>query len=229
MAARMLVLGLTGSIGMGKSTAAALFRCCGIPTHDADAAVHRLLATGGKAVAPIAAAFPGVVIDGAVDRAALGRKVYADPPALRRLERLLHPLVRWEEASFLRRTARARRRVVVLDIPLLFETGGERRVDRVVVVTAPAFLQRMRVLKRPGMTADKLAAILARQMPDRDKRRRADYILHSGLGRHTTLREIRHLLRCLRRARAQRRRSQEVRRLGFDHARNCSRYRNDRA
>ncbi|MBW8271187.1 dephospho-CoA kinase [Caldovatus aquaticus] len=195
----MKVLGLTGGIGMGKSTAAAVFRRLGVPVFDADAVVHRLQGPGGRAVRPIAEAFPGTVRDGRVDREALRRAVLGDPAALRRLERIIHPLVREEERRFL---ARARRRgvpLVVLDIPLLFETGGERRVDKVVVVSAPPAVQRARVLARRGMTAERLAAILARQMPDAEKRRRADHVIRTGLSRHHAQRAIRRLVRRCRR------------------------------
>jgi dephospho-CoA kinase len=178
------VIGLTGGIGMGKSTAARVFSRARIPVHDADAAVHALYARGGAAVPLIAALVPDAVRKGAVDRSALGRAVSADPPLLRRLEAAIHPLVRREERRFLARARRARARAAVLDIPLLFETGTERRVDAVVVVSAPASVQRARVLRRPGMTEGKLAAILSRQMPDAEKRRRADVVIPTGLSRH---------------------------------------------
>ncbi len=186
----MRVLGLTGSIGMGKSTAAAMLRRMGLPVHDADATVHRLFAKGGAAVPAIAAAFPGVVRDGAVDRAALGAKVFHDKAALRRLEGIVHPLVRAAEGAFLRRARRQGQPLVVLDIPLLFETGGERRCDAVAVVSAPAFLQAQRVLRRPGMTPERLAQVLRTQMPDRLKRKRADVVIPTGLGRRPTLRAL---------------------------------------
>lgn len=182
----MVVLGLTGSIGMGKSTAARMLRALRVPVHDSDAAVHRLLGRGGDAVGPIAQAFPGVVRDGAVDRQALGARVFGDPPALKRLEAIVHPLVRRSQQRFLARCARRKVPLAVLDIPLLFESGNERRVDAIAVVSAPAFVQRARVLARPGMTPGKLAQILARQMPDREKRRRADFVVPTGLGRAPT-------------------------------------------
>jgi dephospho-CoA kinase len=196
----MRIVGLTGSIGMGKSTAAAMLRRQGIWVHDADKTVHALLGRGGAAVPAIAKAFPGVVKDGAVDRVALGQRVFGDAPALRRLEAIVHPLVREHTDRFLAAAARARRPVVVLDIPLLFETGG-RRCDAALVVTAPAYLQTQRVLRRPGMTRDKLAAILARQMPDREKRRRADAVVTSGLGKAVTYRQLSRSLRRFRRRR----------------------------
>ena len=194
----MVILGLTGSIAMGKSTAAANFRRLGVPVYDADHAVHRLLAKGGAAVPLVAAAFPGTVRHGAVDRAALGAVVFADHAALKRLERIVHPLVRAGEQRFLRRQAARRARLVVLDIPLLFEDRGEGRCDAVAVVTAPAFLQAQRVLARPGMTLERLAGILRRQMPDREKRRRADFVVESGLGKRHSLRRVVHIVRLLR-------------------------------
>lgn len=179
----MIVLGLTGGIGMGKSTATATFRRLRVPVFDADATVHQLQGRGGRAVRPIGAAFPGCVADGRVDREALRRAVLGKPDAMSRLERIVWPLVRAEERRVLARHRRAGRRLVVLDVPLLFETGGERRVDRVMVVSAPAAVQRQRVLRRRGMTAERFAAIHARQMPDREKRRRADVVIHTGLSR----------------------------------------------
>lgn len=190
-----VVLGLSGSIGMGKSTAARMLRRQGVPVHDADAVVHGLLKPGGAAVAPIEAAFGGVVREGAVDRQALGARVFGDADALRRLEAILHPLVQQAERRFLWQAARRRVPVAVLDIPLLFETGGDRRVDATVVVTAPLFVQRARVLARPGMTAEKFAGILARQMPDREKRRRADFMVLTGDGRWHTRKELTRIVR----------------------------------
>lgn len=179
----MWLLGLTGSIGMGKSTAGRMLRRMGCALHDADAAVHRLYARGGAAVAPIGRAFPGVVDNGAVDRVKLSTLVVGRPEALRRLERIVHPLVRRETDRFLRRCATRRQQVAVLEVPLLFEGGGWRRVDEIIVVSAPEAIQRRRVLARPGMSAAKLQAILARQLPDRVKRRRADYVVPTGMGR----------------------------------------------
>jgi dephospho-CoA kinase len=201
----MIVLGLTGSIGMGKSTAAAMLRRLGVPVHDADAAVHRLLGPGGAAVGRVAAEFPGSEVTDErtgktrVDRAALGRLVFADPVALRRLEAILHPLVRAEECRFRRRMAARRHPLVVLDIPLLFESGGDRRCDVTLVVTAPLRVQRARVMARPGMTPERFAAILAKQMPDAEKRRRADFVVQTGLGRNMTLRRLAEIVRFLRR------------------------------
>jgi len=184
----MRVLGLTGSIAMGKSTAAALLRRLRVPVYDADAAIHQLLDKDGAGVAPVAAAFAGVRQDQAIDRAALGRLVFADPAALARLETILHPLAAREGKRFLAR--HARRRLVCLDVPLLLETGGRQRCDFVVVVSASAMLQRQRALARPGMTLEKLAGILARQMPDAQKRRQADLVAPTGLGKLATLRAL---------------------------------------
>jgi dephospho-CoA kinase len=195
----MLVVCLTGSIGMGKTTAAATLRRMGIPVHDSDAVVHRLLAPGGAGVAPVAAAFPGVLTEaGAIDRQTLGRRVFGDQPALRRLEAILHPLVARDSRRFLARAAARRETLVVLDIPLLFETAAEGRCDAVIVVTAPTFVQRARVLRRPGMSADRLAGILARQTPDAEKRRRADFIVSTGLDRRTSLHALARIVRVLR-------------------------------
>lgn len=176
----MIVLGLTGSIGMGKSTTAQIFRDQGVPVHDSDAAVHQLYQ--GAAAGLIEAAFPGTVRDGTVDRTELGKCVIGDTAALKKLEAIIHPLVRADADAFLARNRAAGSPLVVLDIPLLFETGGEGRVDRIVVVTAPEEVQRQRVLARAGMSVDKFEAILAKQMPDAEKRRRADFIIDTGHG-----------------------------------------------
>ena len=171
-----LTLGLTGSIGMGKSTTAQMFRDEGVPVWDADASVHRLYAKGGPAVAPIAEAFPAAVSDGAVDRPALSAILRGDPAAMKRLEAIVHPLVAEDRARFLAGTDAP---LVVLDIPLLFETGAEAWLDATLVVTAPAEVQRDRVLARPGMTEAQLDMILARQMPDAEKRARADHVIET--------------------------------------------------
>jgi dephospho-CoA kinase len=189
----MLILGLTGSIGMGKSTTAAMFRASGAPVHDADAAVHKLYA--GEAAPLVEAAFPGVVKDGAVDRTLLGPKVIGDAAAMRRLEAIVHPLVRSAEETFLREAAAGRARVAVLDIPLLFETGGEARCDAVVVVSAAPEIQRARVLARPGMDEARFHQILARQMPDAEKRRRAHFVVDSGHGLTSAERQVRDILK----------------------------------
>jgi len=176
----MIVLGLTGSIGMGKTTTAALFREAGVPVYDADAAVHALYAPGGAAVAPVEAAFPGVVVEGAVDRRRLSDRITADPSALPRLEAIVHPLLAAERAAFLSAVEGAD--VVVLDIPLLFETHADGLVQAVLVVSAPEAVQRARVLARPGMTEAKYEALLARQTPDAEKRRRADFVIETDGG-----------------------------------------------
>jgi dephospho-CoA kinase len=177
--ARPFRLGLTGSIGMGKSTVGRLFAAEGVPVWDADAAVHRLYAPGGAAVAPVAAAFPGALRAGGIDRDALKPALAADPAALSRLEAIVHPLVAADRARFLDEMARQGAPLVVLDIPLLYETGAEAGMDAVLVVTAPAEVQRARVLARPGMTVAQFDAILARQMPDAEKRARADHVIES--------------------------------------------------
>jgi dephospho-CoA kinase len=178
----MMILGLTGSIGMGKSTAAKMLRQMSVPVYDADAAVHRVQAPGGVALPPIEAAFPGVVKAGVLDRQALGARVFGNKEALRKLEAIVHPLVARLQRQFLKRAAMKHAPIVVLDIPLLFEGLGERRVDGVLVVSAPAFLQRQRVMARPGMTAEKFAGILKQQVPDSQKRRKATVVIPTGLG-----------------------------------------------
>lgn len=178
----MIVIGLTGSIGMGKTETARMFERLGVPVFDADKAVHQLYGPGGAAVGPVGAAFPGVVVDSAIDRQALAARVLGDDSSVRRLEQIVHPLVQDMRRRFVE-TARAEGRdMIVVDIPLLFETGGESRVDRIVVVSAPAAVQRARVLARPGMTEEKYLAILARQMPDEEKRKRADFVVDSSVG-----------------------------------------------
>lgn len=174
------VLGLTGSIGMGKSTTAAMFRELGCPVHDADAEVHRLYE--GEAAGPVAAIYPDVVVDGRIDRQRLAQRVVGSPERLRQLEAVIHPMLRAGETAFLARARAKKMPIAVLDIPLLFETGAEARCDGVVVVSAPLDIQRARVLSRPAMTEDKLAGILARQMPDEAKRARADFIVDTGRG-----------------------------------------------
>lgn len=176
----MIVVGLTGSIGMGKSTTAKMFAELGIPVHDSDEAVHRLYA--GPAVPLVEAAFPGVTVDGRIDRTLLGQRVIGNGEAIRTLEKIVHPLVRTDADAFVARHREAGAKLAVLDIPLLFETGGRERVDKVVVVTAPGDIQRQRVLARPGMSAEKFEAILARQVPDAEKRRLADYVVDTGAG-----------------------------------------------
>ena len=178
----MIVIGLTGSIGMGKSTTAAMFRDAGVPVYDADAAVHELYDTGGAAVGPVGEAFPGVVKDGKVDREALRQAVLGNPEALKRLNAVVHPLVGRDRIGFFAGAEAEGADMVVLDIPLLFETGGDANVDTVVVASAPADLQRERVLARAGMTPDRLDAILAQQMPDAEKRARAQFVVDTFRG-----------------------------------------------
>ena len=194
----MRVIGLTGGIGMGKSTAAKVFRRAHIPVFDADAAVHALQAPGGRALPMIAAAFPGTVSGGVLDRDALRRAVIGDADAMRRLEAILHPMVRRLERAFLLRARRARAPAAVLDIPLLLETGGERRVDTVIVVSAPRAVQVERVRRRRKLDPAQVAALIARQMPDREKRRRADLVVPTGLSHHYAQRMLRRFIRTLR-------------------------------
>ena len=180
--ARPYLVGLTGSIGMGKTETARLFAELGIPVYDADAAVHRLYERGGAAVPKIAKAFPGCVVGGRVDRGALAKAVAAEPDGLQRLEAVVHPLVAEEQRAFVDKAVANNAEIVVLDIPLLFETGEHTHMDAVVVVTAPAHVQRARVLERPGMTEEKLGHILARQMPDAEKRAQAHFVVETGKG-----------------------------------------------
>ncbi len=194
----MIRLGLTGSIGMGKSATAKLFAGLGIAVFDADATVHELYAAGGAAVAPVGAAFPGVVVNGAIDRTLLAEYVLGDREALARLEAIVHPLVRAAEQRFLREAHDAGDDIVLLDIPLLFETQTEHRADRVVVVSAPEEIQRARVLERDGMTVEKLDAILAKQMPDAEKRARADFVVLTDKGRDDALRQVETIVETLR-------------------------------
>jgi|SRR6516162_680179 dephospho-CoA kinase len=188
----MFVLGLTGSLGMGKSTTARFFAEAGVAVHDADAVVHHLYA--GKAVAAIEAAFPGTIVGGTVDRSKLAARVLNDPAALRRLEAIVHPLVQEAEEQLLGEAELRGEKVAVLDIPLLFETGGDRRVDAVVVVSAPEDVQRARLLERPGMTIEKLESILARQMSDAEKRKRADFVVDTSRGFDAARAQVRAIL-----------------------------------
>jgi dephospho-CoA kinase len=187
----MFVIGLTGSIAMGKSTTARLFAEEGVPVHDADATVHRLYE--GEAAPLIEAAFPGTTRDGKVDRTLLGQRVVGDAAALKRLEAIAHPLVRQAKEAFLRDAEARGAKIVVLDIPLLFETGGDRQADATVVVSAPAEMQRARVLER-GVTAERLEALLKRQMPDVEKRAKADFIVDSGQGIEHARAQVRQIL-----------------------------------
>ncbi|BDV32676.1 dephospho-CoA kinase [Methylocystis iwaonis] len=188
----MLRVGLTGSIGMGKSTTAQMFREAGVPVLDSDQIVHDLYR--GPAVAPIEAAFPGVSVDGVVDRGRLAAQVLADPEALKRLEAIVHPLVWAARDDFLKDQEKKGASIVVYDVPLLFETGAEKSVDAIVVVSAPEDVQKARVLARPGMTEEKFAAILAKQVPDAEKRARADFVVHTGQGIEAARREVQAIL-----------------------------------
>ncbi len=193
----MIVIGLTGSIGMGKSTVAKMFAQAGAPSFDSDAAVHELYAPGGAALVPIGAAFPGVVSGGGVDRAALSARVVGDAEAMRRLEAIVHPLVRQEQARFIAAQREAGADYVVLDIPLLLELGRASEVDVVVVASAPLAMQRARVLARPGMTEEKFERLLALQMPDAEKRARADFVIDTGADIETTRAQVRAVLDAL--------------------------------
>ena len=188
----MIILGLTGSIGMGKSTTAKLFAEAGVPVYDADAAVHRLYE--GEAAAAIEAAFPGTTVEGRVDRARLSTRVVHDPAAMRRLEGIVHPMVGASRQRFLDEAERSGARVAVVDVPLLYETGGEKRVDAVVVVTTTPEIQRERILGRENMSDEKLAAILARQLPDLEKRNRADFVVDTSYGLDPVRARIRDIL-----------------------------------
>jgi dephospho-CoA kinase len=188
----MFILGLTGSLGMGKSVTARFFAEQGVPVHDADAVVHRLYE--GEAAAAIEAAFPGTTVGGKVDRDKLAARVLGDGAALKRLEAIVHPLVQEAERRLLAEAEARGEKVAVLDIPLLFETGGEKRVDAVVVVSAPPEVQRSRVLERRGMTVEKLEAILAKQMPDDEKRRRADFVVDTSRGFEAARADVRAIL-----------------------------------
>jgi dephospho-CoA kinase len=188
----MFILGLTGSLGMGKSTTARFFAEEGVPVHDADAVVHRLY--DGEAAAAIEAAFPGTTVGGRVDRDKLAARVLGDAAALKRLEAIVHPLVHEAERRLLAEARARGEKVAVLDIPLLFETGGEKRVDAVVVVSAPPEVQRSRVLQRPGMSVEKLDAILVKQMPDEEKRRRADFVVDTSRGLEPARAQVRAIL-----------------------------------
>jgi dephospho-CoA kinase len=193
----MIIVGLTGSIGMGKSTTAAMFAEAGCPVYDADAEVHKLYAKGGAAVAPVEAAFPGVAHDGAVNRARLSDRVVGDPAALDKLNSIVWPLVGARRGDFFRKAEESGAEIVILDIPLLFETGGERNVDAVVVVSAPHALQRERVLAREGMSEAKLDAILARQMADVEKRARAHFVVDTGRGIEEARRQVQEIIGAL--------------------------------
>ncbi len=189
------IIGLTGSIAMGKSTATAFLARGGVPVFSADASVHTLLGPRGRAVGPVGAVFPNAKSGDAIDRGRLGKAVFGDPEALAALEAILHPMVKTTRVGFFRTAALSRRAAVAVEIPLLFETPQHEIFDKILVVSAPAFLQRQRALRRPGMTPAKLKAILGRQMPDAEKRKRADAVIPSGLGKRETLRRLRQSLK----------------------------------
>jgi len=194
----MLIIGLTGSIGMGKSTTAQMFARHGVPVCDADALVHGLYEKGGAAVDPVTSAFPDANVDGRIDRERLSRLVLAQPEALRQLERIVHPLVAQAQASFLQGCAQRGEDMVILDIPLLLESGGPKRVDVIVVVSAPPDVQRARVLQRPGMTVEKLEAILAKQVPDEIKRQKADFVIDTSGGFEYAEQQVQDIIKQLR-------------------------------
>jgi dephospho-CoA kinase len=191
----MFILGLTGSIGMGKSTTASFFAEAGVPVHDSDAAVHHLYE--GEAVAPVEAAFPGVAVDGQIDRAKLAEQLIGKPDAIKRLEAIVHPLVRAATQRFVQAQAAKGARVILLDIPLLLETAGEKNVDAIVVVSSPPEVQHARVLARPGMTAEKLDALLARQMPDAEKRARAHFVVDTSRSFDSARAQVHGILRAV--------------------------------
>jgi len=198
MADRPLRVGLTGSIGMGKTETARMFASLGIPVYDADAAVHALYDSGGPAVPPIAGAFPDCVTDGRVDRGALAVRVLSDPGALAKLEAIVHPLAAKRQQAFIDEAAAAGAELAVFDIPLLYETGGDAGMDVVIVASAPPDVQRARALSRPGMTAEKLESILKRQMPDAEKRARAHYVVDTGCGFEQAFAQVRTIVDQLR-------------------------------
>ena len=190
----MIVLGLTGSIGMGKSTIAKMFRKCGVPTHDADAAVHQLMQPDGKAFGAIAALFPSVIKNGQIDRKALGNIVFSDPDKKQALEAILHPMVRSLTDEFIRKSRFEGRKAALLEIPLLFETNGENRVDYVICVSAPAFVQKRRVLARPNMTEEKFNSILQSQLPDALKRCCSDFIINTAQNKAQCMRDVKKII-----------------------------------
>ncbi|WP_421936876.1 dephospho-CoA kinase [Phenylobacterium sp.] len=195
----MKIIGLTGSIGMGKSTTAAMFREAGIPVYDADAEVHKAYDVGGAAVEPVGAAFPGVVKNGKVDREELRKRVLGNPEALKVLNGIVHPIVGRARAAVFEEAEKAGADMVVLDVPLIFETGGEKNMHKVIVVSAPAEMQRARVLAREGMTPERLDAILAQQTPDAEKRARADYVVDTGQGLDAARAQVTKIIEDLRR------------------------------
>ncbi len=196
----MMLIGLTGSIGMGKSTVGEMFRRLGVPVYDADAEVYKVYAKGGAAVEPIRAAFPEAVVDDQVDRARLSKLVVGKEAEMKKLESITHPLLGAGRAAFFEEAEKNGHKMVVLDIPLLFETGGENRVHKIVVVSAPAEVQRERVLAREDMTEEKFEAILARQVPDEEKRKRADYVINTNCPKEATFEQVKALVEDLKHA-----------------------------
>ncbi len=194
----MKIIGLTGSIGMGKSTTAAMFREAGIPVYDADAAVHAAYAVGGVAVGPVGEAFPGTVSDGRVDREALRQQVLGNSDAMARLNSIVHPLIGKSRADAFAAATASGADMIILDVPLIYETGGDKNMDAVIVVSAPPEMQRERVLAREGMTPERLDAILAQQLPDAEKRKRADYVIDTGKGLEAARAQVTEVIRTLR-------------------------------
>lgn len=192
-----VIVGLTGSIGMGKTSAATMLRSLGLPICDSDALVHNLMKKGGAAVSQIEAEFGGVVFDGEVNRVALGKKVFRNTSALTNLENILHPLVRASQQQFIKRCGARRLPAAVLDVPLLFEVQTDQICDFTIVVSAPAFIQRQRVMARPGMTSQRLAATISRQMPDLEKRKRADFVVCTGLNKRHTFNQLNRINRLI--------------------------------
>lgn len=194
----MKIIGLTGSIGMGKSTTASMFRDAGIPVYDADAAVHAAYDVGGAAVGPVGEAFPGTVRDGRVDREALRQQVLGNPEAMARLNSIVHPLIGKSRVDAFAAATASGADMIILDVPLIYETGGEKNMDAVIVVSAPLEMQRERVLAREGMSPERLDAILAQQLPDAEKRKRADYVIDTGRGLDTAREQVRQVIKALR-------------------------------
>jgi dephospho-CoA kinase len=194
----MKIIGLTGSIGMGKSTTAAMFREAGIPVYDADAAVHAAYAVGGVAVGPVGEAFPGTVGEGRVDREALRQQVLGNPDAMAKLNSIVHPLIGRSRADAFAAATASGADMIILDVPLIYETGGDKNMDAVIVVSAPAEMQRERVLAREGMSPERLDAILAQQVPDAEKRKRADYVIDTGQGLEAARAQVAEVIKALR-------------------------------
>lgn len=202
----MIILGLTGSIGMGKTTASDNFRRSGVPVHDADLAVHQMMSEGGEAVTSMSEMFPAAVRKGGIDRKVIAQEVFSNSKALDKIEKVLHPLVRLREQKFIANNTRIGNKIVVLDVPLLFETGGEKRCDRIITVSSPKYVQYQRVINRPGMTLEKLNSILSRQMPDVEKRKLSDFVVLTGLGKHFSLIQIKRIIRITKKWKGQKRR-----------------------